>query len=129
MVKVVDFGLARAGDVPGSATPTGQIWGTPLYMSPEQCQGIAVDTRADLYSLTCTYFHLLTGRPPFEKGTAQAIMYGHCNQSFPDAREFVPDVPEPICRILAKGSRKDPNGRYSSATDLIAALDAVSGAA
>jgi len=79
---ILDFGLARAADV-GSNTAKGTIMGTPLYMSPEQAQGIAADWRSDIYSLGCVYYFMLTGKAPLsEKEFQQSMLSGADDEPF-----------------------------------------------
>jgi len=124
-VKVADFGLARAQEDSIQVTRPGTVLGTPAYMSPEQGRGQDVDARADLYSLTCAYYALLTGRAPYEGTTSTAVIYQHVHEPFPDPRQAVGDLPEGACRILRRGACKDPLDRYQTAEEMIAALDAV----
>jgi len=110
-VMVLDFGTAKLdphlGD--GAQTHSGVILGTPIYMSPEQCSGTAVDERADIYSLGCVLFRLLTGRPPFAvTGTGPAIAAHLTEQPLPPSRfaHVPPGIDEIVLRCLAK-SRAD----------------------
>src|SRR5882762_2728416 len=82
---VADFGIARAITAAGGdkLTQTGMAIGTPLYMSPEQAGGGAVDGRSDLYSLACVLYEMLAGHPPFLGGTAQAILARHALDPVP----------------------------------------------
>ena len=123
--KVVDFGLARAQIGDTQLTQRGMLLGTPAYMSPEQCMGKKVDHRSDLYSLICTYYYLLTGRVPFVGQSVPSLTYQHCHEPFPDPRQLVPALPGRVCRILARGSQKDPAGRYQSGEELVADLEAL----
>ena len=127
LVKVVDFGLAKArtSDAEATQTQAGTILGSPAYMSPEQCRGERADARSDLYSLICSYYQLLTRKTPFAASELTAAMYQHCHAPFPDIRATGINVPDGVCRILEKGSRKKPEERYQSAADLIADLDVV----
>ncbi len=122
VTKVVDFGLARAAS-DTNVTEHGRIMGTPAYMSPEQWTGKETDGRSDLYSLICTYYYLLTGKPPYEADSMVAFGYQHRYEPFPDARRLVPDLPAAVCRVLWKGAQKEPARRYQTAAQLIAALD------
>jgi serine/threonine protein kinase len=124
VVKVADFGLVQARQET-SVTIAGSVLGTPAYMSPEQCQGRKADARSDLYSLGCTYFALLTRRPPFEAPTSQALLYRHCNESFPSVQEFAADVPDGVCRVISRLTQKDPALRCSSAQELLDELNAI----
>ncbi|MFU8805516.1 MAG: serine/threonine protein kinase, partial [Bradymonadaceae bacterium] len=76
-VKVLDFGIAKVLGAETQVTQTGQIFGTPDYMSPEQCQGTDVDGRSDLYALGCILYELLGGRPPFRRETPMAVLMAH----------------------------------------------------
>jgi formylglycine-generating enzyme required for sulfatase activity/serine/threonine protein kinase len=127
VTKVVDFGLARAAQYNTQLTQQGSLLGTPCYMAPEVWSGGEADARSDLYSLICTYYHLLTGRVPFDAPDKFSLGYQHRYEPFPDPRAVVPDLPDAICRILARGSRKEPAERYQSADDLLAALDGLLG--
>jgi formylglycine-generating enzyme required for sulfatase activity len=127
VTKVVDFGLARALASNSQLTQQAARLGTPAYMAPEQWVGKAVDGRSDLYALTCSYYHLLTGRVPFEAPEIAALGYQHRHQPFPEAKEYVPDLPEAVCRILKRGSQKDPAARYQTGEEMIADLDAALG--
>ena len=122
-VKVVDFGLVRAMRSTSQLTQMGTILGTPTYMAPEQWMGQEADARSDLYSLVCTYYYLLTGKEPFAADSIPALGYQHRYEPFPDARKFVSDLPPAVCRILARGTEKEPAERFQTAAELIAALD------
>jgi serine/threonine-protein kinase len=122
--KLADMGLARevaAGEV--ILQEAGKAYGTPYYISPEQVTGDPpVDFRTDLYSLGATLYEMVAGRPPFTAPTPQEIMRKHVIERLPDPREFVPDLPQSLCWFLAKAMAKEPEDRYESAEDFIAAL-------
>ena len=124
-VKIVDFGLVRAMKGASQLTQTGVILGTPAYMAPEQWLGEEADARSDLYSLACTYYYLLTGKRPFGADSLPALGYQHRYEPFPDARQSVGDLPPAVCRVLDRGTRKEPAERFQAAAELIAALDAL----
>lgn len=128
-IKVVDFGLARQFDNRTNITRAGAVVGTPSYMSPEQCSGKDLDARSDIYSLICTYYHLLTGDTPFGFIDLADVLYKQRNAPFPKARDVIPDLPEKIDEILQHGAQKDPAERFKSANDLIAELDSLLGPA
>jgi serine/threonine protein kinase len=116
-VKVLDFGIAkvlREGDEFNTITQTGEIFGSPLYMSPEQCLGRSVDQRSDVYSLGCMFFEALTGSPPFLGETALATMLKHQSETPQTLKEatlggdFSRDLETIIARMLAK----NPDNRY-----------------
>ena len=127
VIKVVDFGLARPFDQRSDITRPGAVIGTPAYMSPEQCAGGELDARSDLYSLVCTYYHLLSGEPPFGRGDIGDVLYKHRHAPFPDVRLLMPDLPEAIGQILSRGTQKEPADRFASASELIVQLGAVLG--
>lgn len=114
-VKVTDFGLARVlDDKRTDLTQIGITMGTPLYMSPEQAEGGAVDTRSDLYSLGITAWHMFTGRPPFEGENALSIAVKHVKEDVPPLDKSRPDLPEDLCAIVHKLINKSPNDRFQS---------------
>ena len=123
--KVADFGLARSEFAGTQLTQQGTLMGTPAYMSPEQWMGQEVDGRSDLYSLICTYYHLVSGQVPFEAPSIPSLGYQHRYEPFPDPRLVVPNVPDGVCRILSKGSAKEPENRFQTADELIGELDAL----
>ena len=123
VAKVVDFGLAQlaqGGDL--RLTQAGMTMGTPLYMSPEQVQGSSVDQRSDLYSLGATFYHLLSGRPPFRGATALAVAYHQVHTPPPSLAESRPDLPASVCRAIHRMLAKQPDERFSSAQSLLVEL-------
>jgi len=123
VTKVVDFGLARGQQTDTQLTQQGTLLGTPAYMAPEQWMGGEVDGRTDLYSLTCTYYYLLTGQLPFDAPSMPALGYQHRYEAFPDPREHVAGLPDGVCRALVQGSAKKPEERFQNAEELVSALD------
>jgi formylglycine-generating enzyme required for sulfatase activity len=118
---LTDFGIVRA--VEGTRiTSTGAALGTPAYMSPEQGQGNAVDTRSDIYSLGAVLFEMLTGRVPYKAETAIAIILKHITDPVPKPTEFNPAIPEPVERVTLKALAKDPADRFQSARQMMEAL-------
>ena len=125
VTKVADFGLARSQFSESRLTQDGSVFGTPAYMSPEQWQGAKVDGRSDLYSLVCGLL-LPADRPgPLRRRRAGALGYMHCHQPVPDPRQLSPQLPDAVCRILARGLKKKPEERYQSAAELAADLEAL----
>jgi len=124
-VKILDFGIVRV--VEGGNATQG-FRGTPLYASPEQCQGNpALDHRSDIYSLGCLLFHLLTGRSPFPGNDALRVMEAHVNQEPPRLKDVYPagrycDSIELLVRAMMA---KDPEARPSSMSEVIKAIDGV----
>ncbi len=116
MVKVADFGLAKSvtGDesVDVQLTQQGTVLGSPLYMSPEQGQGEAVDHRSDIYSLGAAIYHLLTGRPPFEAKSPVGVIAKHMSAPVPRLLKEAPNVPEGVARLVERMLAKDPADRF-----------------
>jgi len=123
---VSDFGIARAIEAAGGArlTETGLVVGTPIYMSPEQAGGGAVDGRSDLYSLGCVLYEMLMGEPPFTGPTAQAILARKATESLPSLRAARETVPEFVEHTISKVLAKVPADRFATATQFTAALNA-----
>jgi serine/threonine protein kinase len=132
VVKIVDFGIAKLtqehGDVNPGLTQTGDVFGSPLYMSPEQCMGHKLDARTDMYALGCVMYETLSGHPPLVAETALATIHKHVNE-----------MPEPLkidncdSRLLARLDEiifqtleKQPDKRYKSLSALGAELKEVS---
>ncbi|PQO27435.1 hypothetical protein C5Y96_18025 [Blastopirellula marina] len=123
--KLVDMGLARLHQVnsqDSDLTASGMTLGTFDYISPEQARDPrSADVRSDLYSLGCTFFFMLTGRPPFPEGTVLQKLLSHSGEEPPDPREFRADVPDEVVHILSRLMAKNPNDRYQKPGELIAA--------
>jgi hypothetical protein len=123
--KVADFGLARGGGQENNLTEIGVTLGTPLYMSPEQIQGLAVDTRSDLYSLGVTAFHMLAGRPPFEGDTPLQLAVQHMQVPPPALDSLRPDLPAELCRMVHALLEKDPDARLQTPQELLQRLQRI----
>jgi uncharacterized RDD family membrane protein YckC/predicted Ser/Thr protein kinase len=121
-VKVADFGLAKWVQGDSSITQEGNVIGTPLYMSPEQAQGERTDHRSDIYSLGATFYHLLTGAPPFTAPTPIGIIAKQITQPVPRLRSANPGVPAPLAALIERCMAKDPAARFADYESLIAAL-------
>lgn len=125
IVKVADFGLAKDRDAGRSVSGTGQIMGTPYYMSPEQAQGAGADPRSDIYSLGTTLYHMVTGRRVFEGESPLSIVMKHLREEPVPPDRIDPSIPEGVCRLIAKMMAKDPASRHPSAEELVRDLDAL----
>ena len=121
-VKLTDFGLARAAD-DASLTRTGIIAGTPQYMSPEQARGESVDQRSDLFSLGSVLYAMCTGRAPFRAETSYGVLRRITDEEPRPIREINPDIPEWLCRIIAKLMSKQPDDRFESAREVAELLE------
>jgi serine/threonine-protein kinase len=127
-VKVADFGLCRdLGSERLHVTQPGTTMGTPLYMSPEQAQGRQLDHRSDLYSLGVTFYHMLTGEPPFRADSAVALAMKHVSEQPLGLRVHRPDIPVELERLVLKLMAKSPVERYQSAAEMLADLSRIRG--
>jgi eukaryotic-like serine/threonine-protein kinase len=122
-VKVVDFGIARAAGS-DTLTHTGVVLGSTAYLSPEQAGGQPVDERADLYSLGCVLYEMLTGQVPFSADTPIATMYRHVNEDAAPPSTIAP-VERELEDVVLRCLEKDPKRRFASAAELESALLAV----
>ncbi len=124
--KLIDMGLARMqrpSTAGGDLTTSGVTLGTFDYISPEQARDPRnADERSDIYSLGCTLFFMLTGRPPFPEGTVLQKLLQHQEIEPPDVRQFRPDLSESVCRVLRKMMAKEPRLRHPRAAKLAEAL-------
>ncbi len=125
---VTDFGVAKAVSVSAgdALTTVGFAVGTPQYMAPEQAMAEAnIDHRVDLYALGIVGYEILTGHPPFEATTAQAILSAHVLEQPKDVREWRANVPSILAEALLKCLAKNPADRWQSADELLAQLELV----
>ncbi|MEU0502569.1 serine/threonine-protein kinase [Nocardia sp. NPDC005998] len=123
-VLIADFGIARdVGDVT-TVAGGGGLPGAVAYAAPEQINGAAVDDRADVYSLGCTLYHMLTGSVPFQRDSPGAVMHAHLNEPPPRASRGNPSVPAAFDAVIAKAMAKRPEDRYPSCGALATAATA-----
>ncbi|MCX6899099.1 MAG: SUMF1/EgtB/PvdO family nonheme iron enzyme [Verrucomicrobia bacterium] len=128
-VKVGDLGLAKTvGGGTTSLTQTGMMMGSPHYISPEQARGLSdIDFRTDVYSLGCTLYHMLTGRPPYEGSDPLVVINKHVNEPPPAIFKVWPTCPIPLALAAGKMLAKNRNDRPASYEDLIEQLREVHG--
>lgn len=113
-VKIMDFGLAKV--VSESAADKTSVKGTPLYMAPEQILGEKVDQQSDIYSLGCTFYRMVAGRPPFVQGD---VYYHHLHTPPTHPRTLNPKISEQLDRVIMKTIEKEKSKRYKKVTEVI----------
>ena len=118
-LAIIDFGLAKHVEVAIEMTGTGEIFGTPYYMSPEQGHGRELDVRSDLYSLGIIFYEMLTRRKPFMAPTPMGVIYMHAHAPIPALAGDLRSLQPIIDGLLAK----EPADRFGSATELLRELD------
>jgi predicted Ser/Thr protein kinase len=119
-VKIMDFGIAKAG---GSVTSTGQVLGTPNYMSPEQVKGRPLDGRSDLFSFGVILYEMLTGEKPFAGQNVTTIIYKIVNETPISPRDLDVTIHPGLSAIVTKALAKPPDERYQSGADLVRDLE------
>ena len=124
-VFLADFGIARARDDAAGLTATGMVMASVAYAAPESLGGDNIDGRADIYSLGCSLFRLLTQKTPFGgSGGMAAMAAAHLSQPVPRVTELVPALPPAIDAVIAKAMAKEPADRYQTATEFAQAAAA-----
>jgi hypothetical protein len=122
-VKLGDLGLAKSAGQTQGLTMTGHSMGTPHYISPEQVEAMkTVDLRADIYSLGCTLFHMLSGQVPFDGNSAVSIMMKHINGPVPKLKDAWPECPQVLNQLVGKMMQKDPAERQQDYAIVISDL-------
>ena len=122
--RIMDFGIARSLEGQG-ITRAGTIIGTPEYMSPEQVEGREVDQRSDIYSLGVILYEMLTGRVPFEGDTPFTVGVKIRSETPRDPKEFNPQVPPDLSRLVLKCLEKDRQARYQDASEVHEELEKI----
>lgn len=129
VVKILDFGIAKLVGIDReeqSLTSLGDVFGSPFYMSPEQCLGEPVDARSDIYSLGCSLFEAVAGRPPFDGQLPTAIVEAHISQTCPRLIETAQDGLIPgLSEVVEKCLKKEPSERYQNVDKLVTDLKLV----
>jgi len=121
-VYLSDFGLTKGSSSSTSLTSTGHFMGTLDYSSPEQIRGQQVDARTDEYALACVAFALLSGKPPFHRNEAMAVMYAHLSAPPPMLTSLRPGLPPEVDEIMRRALAKAPEDRYPSCGEFADAL-------
>jgi tetratricopeptide (TPR) repeat protein/tRNA A-37 threonylcarbamoyl transferase component Bud32 len=131
LIKVVDFGIAKVLgeqlDIKQNLTQTGEILGSPLYMSPEQCTGIAMDRRSDIYSIGCVMYEALTGKPPLAGDNTVQTILKHVNEKPAPMASVNPSMrlPAGLEEVVLQCLEKNPEARYQSLEALSQDLSAI----
>jgi tetratricopeptide (TPR) repeat protein len=124
-VKVLDFGIARSGEI-GTSSGTGRMIGTPGYMAPEQARGLRdLDARADVFALGCVLFECLTGRPAFLGDHVMAVLAKILVEEVPRARQLAPEVPRALDALVRRMMSKERANRPSDGAEVLRELAAV----
>jgi serine/threonine protein kinase len=126
---ITDFGLVKMTDLSLQLSHS-KFFGTPAYTSPEQCQEKrAVDSRADVYSLTAVFFHMLTGSPPYQAEGAMALLMKHVSDPIPHLADSAPELPPALQAVIDRGMAKSPVERFATAGRLAEEADRILSAA
>ncbi|MGB0716939.1 MAG: serine/threonine protein kinase [Phycisphaerae bacterium] len=126
-VKLADMGLAReVGDLATAAAEAGRAYGTPYYISPEQIRGeIHIDGRADIYALGATFYHMVTGRVPYDGNTPSAVMHKHLKEPLEPPDHVNHALSSGVGEIIEVMMAKKPEDRYPTCNEVIADMEAV----
>lgn len=126
-VKIVDMGIAGQLEGRRSLAQTEGVFGSPHYIAPEQAAGERIDHRVDIYSLGTTAYRMLSGRTVFQGESQTEIMAKHVNEEPVPLKRVAPWVPRRFCDVVMRMVEKDPDDRYQSATEVLAALERLGG--
>ncbi len=126
-VKVLDFGIAKVGGQKSKLTQVGQVFGTPHYMSPEQCAGTTVDRRTDIYALGVIMYEMTSSRVPFDADNLMGILTKHLYEEPVKPHELPPpvDVPPALEAVIMKCLAKKPDARYQTMQETLSDLELV----
>jgi predicted Ser/Thr protein kinase len=126
-VKVLDFGIAKVGGQKSKLTQVGQVFGTPHYMSPEQCAGTTVDKRTDIYALGVIMYEMTSSRVPFDADNLMGILTKHLYEEPVQPHELPPpvDVPPALEAVIMKCLAKKADVRYQTMQEVLADLELV----
>ena len=126
-VKVLDFGIAKVGGTSSKLTQAGQVFGTPHYMSPEQCSGSDVDQRTDIYAVGVILYEMGTGQVPFDADNLMGILTKHLYETPPVPHELPPpvDISPGLESVILKCLQKKPEVRYQTMAELLTDLQAL----
>ncbi|MDH5491968.1 MAG: protein kinase, partial [Myxococcales bacterium] len=122
-VKVLDFGIAKVGGSTSKLTRAGQVFGTPHYMSPEQCAGSGVDARTDIYALGVMLYEMACGSVPFDADNLMGILTKHLYEEPTPPSQVKPSVPVDFEAVILRAMAKKVEERYQNMAELVADLD------
>ncbi len=129
-IRIVDFGIAKiiSSEKSSELTQTGEVFGSPLYMSPEQCDGLKIDVTSDIYSLGCVVYFMVCGQPPFNDRTPLKIMMNHLQAKPKPLNAVRPEmfIPKELNTIVMKCLEKNPSHRYQTMQALLRDIAIVS---
>ncbi|WP_348773732.1 serine/threonine-protein kinase [Nocardia cyriacigeorgica] len=123
-VFLTDFGVAKSADDGQDLTATGNFMATVAYAPPEQLVGGQLDYRADIYSLACSFYKLLTGQNPYPSTMPAVVMMGHLHEPPPNVSAARPGLPPALDAVIAKAMAKSPEDRYGSCREFVQAAEA-----
>ena len=124
-VKLLDFGLAKSTEVESTLTAKGMIVGTPNYMAPEQICGEPLDERADLFSLGCVMYRMLSGKIPFEKENTLAVLHAVVESEIPALKDLDQKLPKEVYGLMTKLLSKNPADRPATARKVVSMIEAI----
>ncbi|MFT3697501.1 MAG: serine/threonine-protein kinase [Kofleriaceae bacterium] len=122
VVKILDFGIAKAKGATSTKTEDGAVKGKYAYMAPEQLRGGAIDRRVDLFALGVVMYEMVALRRLFQRKTDYLTFRAVMEQPIPDIRRYRPDIPEPVANVIARALEREPAQRFDSARQLGNAL-------
>jgi len=127
-IKVMDFGLAKIAELDQKLTKTGDIWGTPQFMSPEHFDPNfgEVDAQSDLFALSGILYQLLTGRPPFQSASMAALIYEILSKQPAPVQDLRAEIPLSLSQICQRGLAKNKSERYTCAAEMLEDLHKIS---
>jgi serine/threonine protein kinase len=126
-VYLSDFGVSKRSEATSNLTITGQLVGTLDYLAPEQVEGGSVDGRADVYSLGCAAFEMLSGTPPFKRDQGLAVLWAQLSAAPPALTNWRPDLPPAIDQVIARALAKAPGDRYDTCLGFASSLQGACG--
>ena len=123
VLKIADFGLVKITENDNNLTATGQVLGTPYYISPEQCEGKNIDFRSDIYSLGIVMYYMLTGHLPFEGESSLVIVVSRLQKDPPPLSQYRENLPQEVTLLVEKMMQRSPQDRHKNTEELIDDID------